>query len=39
VLKILYTLAGGLISFEALGFSLSNLKVNPALVIVHDEDK
>jgi hypothetical protein len=31
VLKILYTLVGGPLNFEALGFSLLSLLVNPAL--------
>jgi hypothetical protein len=30
-IKKSFTLAGGPLNFEALGFSLSNLKVNPAL--------
>ena len=33
-LKILYTLAGGPLNFEALGFSLSSLQVNPALYVL-----
>jgi hypothetical protein len=33
VLKIKYTLAGGPLNVEALGFSLSSLYINPALHI------
>jgi hypothetical protein len=35
VSKVLYKLAGGLLNFEALDFSLSSLFVNPALLVVN----
>ena len=35
VVKILYTLAGGPLNCEALGFNLSSLKVNSALVLIN----